>query len=92
VLDPLREKLKELKKECKKLGEAAEDPESILDDLPPVPDLDVPGVDLGLDELSGNEAPAAGSAGTAPTSAEPSEWDRFTDWTGSFFSFLGVGG
>jgi phospholipid/cholesterol/gamma-HCH transport system substrate-binding protein len=92
VLDPLREKLKELKKECKKLGEAAEDPESILDDLPPVPDLDVPGVDLGLDELSGNAAPAAGSAGTAPTSAEPSEWDRFTDWTGSFFSFLGVGG
>jgi phospholipid/cholesterol/gamma-HCH transport system substrate-binding protein len=89
VLDPLREKLKELKKECKKLGKAAEDPESILDGLPPVPDLDIPGVDLGLDELTGS---AAGTGGTAPAPAEPSEWDRFTDWTGSFFSFLGVGG
>ena len=92
VLGPLREKLKELKKECKKLGRAAEDPEGILD-LPPVPDLDLPGNDsLDPGTLSGNAAPVAGSGGTAPDSAEVSEWSRFTDWAGSFFSFLGVGG
>jgi virulence factor Mce-like protein len=92
VLGPLRDKLKELKKECKKLGKAAQDPESILDDLP-VPDLDVPGLPgLDTDDLSGNAAPVTGSGGTAPTPAEASEWSRFTDWAGSFFSFLGVSG
>jgi virulence factor Mce-like protein len=90
VLGPLRDKLKELKKECKRLGKAAEDPESILDDLPPVPDLDLPGLPgLDTDTLRGNAAPVGA---TAPIPAEESEWSRFGDWAGSFFSFLGVGG
>ena len=92
VLGPLKDKLRELKKECKKLGKAAEDPENILDGLPPIPDLDVPGVDLGAGDLFGSAASSDGASATVPTPAEPSEWERFTDWTGSFFSFLGVGG
>ena len=86
VLAPLRKKLKELKKECKKLGQAAEDPSSLLDDLPTIPDIGVPDAD-DLD-LSGS---AAGD-GVVPDAAESSEWQRFTDWAGSFFSFLGVSG
>ena len=87
VLDPLREKLRELKKECKKLGKAAEDPSDLLDDLPGIPDIDAPDLDDAGD-LTGS---AAGEGSAAPDSAEQGEWERFTDWAGSFFSFLGVG-
>ena len=88
ILGPLEKKLRQLKKECKKLGRAAEDP-SLLD-LPELPDL--PGVDdldAGTGDLTGN---AAADDGAVPVPAEPSEWDRFTTWAGSFWSFLGVGG
>ena len=92
VLDPLRKKLRELKKECKKLGKAAEDPGSILDDVP-APDLDLPGADdVDGDELTGSAASTTGSGGTVPDPAEPSEWESFTGWAGDFLSFLGVSG
>ena len=92
VLDPLRKKLRELKKECKKLGNAAEDPSSILDDLEDLPEL--PDVRDEVDNLTdGLTGSAAGEDTTAPTTpAERSEWDRLGDWFGSFVSFLGVGG
>lgn len=88
VLGPLREKLRELKRQCKKLGRAIDEPGNILDDLPPIPDLDVPGLD-DTRSLSGS---AADGSGAIPVPAEPSEWTRFSDWAKSFFSFLGVGG
>ena len=87
VLSPLRDKLRELKKECKKLGKAAKDPSSLLDDLPDIPDIDSPDTDDV--DLSGS---AAGGGSAVPDPAEDSEWNRFTDWAGSFFSFLGVSG
>lgn len=89
VIDPLRKKLRQLKKECKKLGKAVTDPEGILDDLPQVPGI-LPGVDDPLDRAT-LRGTAAGDAGVSAP-AEESEWDRFTDWLGGFFSFLGVSG
>jgi len=92
ILDPLRKKLRELKKECKKLGKAANDPSSLLDQLPGVPGLEVPQSDV-PDSLTGSAAGRAGGAGIAvPANSEPSEWDRFTEWTKRFLSFLGVAG
>ena len=89
VLDPMRKKLRQLKKQCKELGQSIEDPSDLLDDLPQLPDiLDGPGVDLPLNRVSGS---ASGDS-VAPRPAEPSEWDRFTSWVGGFFSFVGVGG
>lgn len=91
IVDPLREKLRELRKECKKLGKAVENPESLLDDLPQIPDV-LQGADDPLDRaLRGTAASADGSGGVSAP-AEPSEWSRFTNWLGGFFSFLGVGG
>ena len=94
VLDPMRKKLRQLKKQCKELGKSIGDPGGLLDDLPQLPDiLDLPADDpLGLERLFGS-ASAAGSDGASPVeSAERSEWDRFSSWVGGFFSFVGVGG
>ena len=90
VLDPLRKKLRQLKKECKKLGKAIDGPGGLLDDLPQLPDV-LQGLDDPLDRamLRGT---AASNDGAVPAPAEPSEWSRFTSWLGGFFSFLGVGG
>ena len=87
VLDPLRQKLRELRKECKKLGRAADDPSGLIDELPGIPDVDAPGTDV--DDLTGTAAATGRGSGVA-VPYEPSEWDRFTDWTGNFLSFLGA--
>ena len=93
VLDPLRKKLRELKKECKKLGRAAaeEGPSDLLD-LPGLPDVEAPGTDS-ADDLTGSAAATGQGPGVAvPYEPEQSEWERFSDWAGRFLSFLGVNG
>ncbi len=90
VLDPLRDKLRRLKKECKKLGRAAQDPSSLLDALPGLPDVEAPEEP---NVLTGSAAATSGGSGVAvPDGPQPSQWDRFTGWTREFLSFLGVTG
>lgn len=94
ILDPLRKKLRDLKKECKRLGKAAEDPSSLLDGLPGLPELpdaeDPPTTDA-TDDLVGSAA-ATGSGPGVAVPYEPSEWERLRTWTGEFLAFLGVSG
>lgn len=91
VVDPLRGKLRELRKACKKLGKAAEDPSSLLDDLPGLPPIDNPRGGSEAGNLSGSAAAATGDAGTAGAD-RPSSWESFTGWLGDFFTFVGVSG
>ena len=85
ILSPLRKKLRELKKECKKLGEAIKDPSGILEDSPIVPGL--PQLD-DEDDASGLSGSASG--GTATGSDQDGAWEAVADWLGGLFSFVGV--
>ena len=90
ILDPLKKRLRKLKKACDEVGGTV-DPSTIFDDLPQLPGLpDLPGGgDTGdTGSLTGN---ASGTT-AAPTDNRPSTWDSFTGWLGGLFSFIGVGG
>jgi hypothetical protein len=88
IVQPLKNKLRKLARECEELKDAIVGEGGILDDLPDgvgdIPELDEAD-DLGT-ELLGN---AAGDAviGTSP----PSLAARVGDWFGGFFGFLGWG-
>jgi phospholipid/cholesterol/gamma-HCH transport system substrate-binding protein len=86
VVDPLSKQLKKLKRKCREIGQQIED-EGLLDGLTGVGDVPNVGDGVGLGGLTGS---AAGSAVAVDDS--PSAWDRFGDWAGGFFGFLGVGG
>jgi phospholipid/cholesterol/gamma-HCH transport system substrate-binding protein len=95
IIKPFRMRLKALKKACKELGGIIQDPSSILDDLPKVPNLDditggIPGApDVDVSDLPDLNGQAAGTDGVATTD-EPSAWDGFRGWVGGFLGFLGV--
>ncbi|MDQ3940849.1 MAG: MCE family protein [Actinomycetota bacterium] len=81
ILKPMRKQLRRLKKECRKLGAAIQDPGITVDDLPDLPPVQ-------------SESPSEGLSGSAAGthavgSAERSQWDTFTDWMSGFFGFLG---
>jgi hypothetical protein len=86
VVDPLSKQLKKLKRKCREIGQQIED-EGLLDGLNGVGEVPNVGDGVGLGGLTGS---AAGSAVAVDDS--PSAWDRFGDWAGGFFGFLGVGG
>jgi len=92
ILDPLRKKLRQLKKECKKLGEAAKDPSTLLDQLPGLPELDPPAPDDPADLFGSAAAMSHGSAVAVPDDTQTSEWERVRAWAREFLSFLGVAG
>lgn len=84
LLDPLRDRLKRLAKECKDLAEKIEDAGGGLDDvLEEAPDVgDVPDVDDDIDDLTGS----AHAGSPVPTSAAREE----RGWLGDLLGFLGL--
>jgi virulence factor Mce-like protein len=92
VIEPLRGRVKKLRRECDQLGDGIEDPatlEDILDQLPddareilpPEIDGSVPDVD----DLTGNAA--GGTVGGTPS---PSVAEQIGSWFGGFMDFVGV--
>jgi phospholipid/cholesterol/gamma-HCH transport system substrate-binding protein len=86
VIDPLNKQLRKLKKKCREVGKQIED-EGLLDGLTGVGDVPEVGDGVGLGGLTGSAAGTAAAAGDSPSS-----WDRFGDWVGGLFGFIGVGG
>jgi hypothetical protein len=87
VLRPLEKKLRQLKKECRKLGESiAEDPalEDLLDEIGGIPEMETP---LDTTDLTGSAASTP-----VPSGEQPSAWQRFGDWFGGFLTYVGVRG
>lgn len=93
VVDPLKERLRRLKKECKELGNLLDKPDEeiqdlideLLDQAPDTPNVDVPPLDQPVDPLGG----AASGSAPAPSSVQESSWHRFTGWLAGFVGFLG---
>jgi virulence factor Mce-like protein len=87
VLRPLEKKLRQVKKECRKLGESiAEDPalEDLLDEIGGIPEMETP---LDTTDLTGSAASTP-----VPSGEQPSAWQRFGDWFGGFLTYVGVRG
>lgn len=85
LIKPLKAKLRKLKKECDKLGEAIVDQgllDEVKDQIGSTPDLDAP---VDTEDLTGNAA----SAPVPSQEVEPT-WSRVTSWLGGFMSYLGV--
>ena len=85
LIDPLKKKLRKLKKQCDELGEAIGDQE-LLDRLKEqvgsTPEIDTP---VDTDGLTGNAA-----SSPIPSGDVQSTWGGFTSWLGGFVSYLGA--
>ena len=88
VVRPMEKKLRELARECKKLGRQIRKEGGLLDDLREgVGELPV--LDDTVEDLGGLTGTAAGPAGGPVPTESPSIWDGFASWLRGFRGFLG---
>ncbi len=91
LLQPMKKRLRKLRKECRSLGEILKDDpkdsieellEELLDELPTTPDD-------AADDPSSNVRGAAAGTVIAPDPDTPSTWTEITRWMSGFVRFLG---